>query len=55
MEVARAGRKGSKGDQILATNLVGPWERSFDSEEMPLLRSSIIGGHTCRTAKEIRF
>jgi len=45
-------RKNSKGDQILAPNLAGPWERSFDSEEMLLLRSSITGGHMSRTAKE---
>ena len=48
-------RKNSKGDQILAPNLAGPWEGSFDGEEMQLLRSCHNGGHTCRSVKEIRF
>ena len=52
MKVKRAE---NQRDQIQATNLAGPWERSFDGEEMPLLRSSINGGQTCREANEIRF
>jgi hypothetical protein len=48
-------RKNSKGYQILAPNLAGPWEGSFDGEEMQLLRSCHNGGHTCRSVKEIRF
>ena len=48
-------RKNSNGYQILAPNLAGPWEGSFDGEEMQLLRSCHNGGHTCRSVKEIRF
>ena len=48
MEVTRAEKQ---RDQILAANLAGPFQRIIDGEEMPLLRSSLIGGHMCSQTK----